>query len=149
MKKSSKQKENNIVKKIIENKYYILVVLIVLILTITTSFIVKNSLSNSEKIVYEIVDKNKNEFKNPKSLKVVSAKVCSDDYSIIRITANNSFGAEVTTSYYSNKGTLVTNNEVAKAVVEECFKKETSDYNSVQVLSKESLKKINKKLDRE
>lgn len=149
MKKSSKQKGNSIVKKIMENKYYILVVFIVLILTITTSLIVNNSLNGSEKVIYDIVDKNKNEFKNPKSLKVVSAKVCSNDYSIIRITANNSFGAEVTTTYYSNKGTLVTNNEVAKAVVEECFKKETNDYNSIQVLSKESLKKINKKLDKE
>lgn len=149
MKKSGKQKENIIVKKIMENKYYILIVFIVLILTITTSLIVNNSLNGSEKIIYNIVDKNKNEFKNPKSLKVVSAKVCSDDYSIIRITANNSFGAEVTTTYYSNKSTLVTNNEVAKAVVEECFKKETNDYNSIQVLSKESLKKINKKLDKE
>lgn len=149
MKKSSKQKGNSIVKKIMENKYYILVVFIVLILTITTSLIVKNSLNSSEKIIYNIVDKNKNEFKNPKSLRVVYAKVCSDDYSIIRITANNSFGAETTDTYYANKGTLVDNDSVAKEVANQCLEKELKDYDSVSVLSEDSLKKINKKLGKE
>ena len=85
MKKFSKVK-NDILKKITENKYYILVVFIVLIITIVSVGLINNKLNDQEQKLYDIIENNKNDFKNPKSLKVVSAKICNDDYSIIRIT---------------------------------------------------------------
>lgn len=143
MKKFSKVK-NDILKKITENKYYILVVFIVLIITIVSVGLINNKLNDQEQKLYDIIENNKNDFKNPKSLKVVSAKICNDDYSIIRITANNSFGAETTETYYFNKTTLTTDELVAKAVSEKCFEEELNNYDSVAILSKDSLNKVNK-----
>ena len=74
----------------------------------------------------------------------MSAKICNKDYSIIKITANNSFGAEVTNIYYLNKTTLTTDKLVAKAVSEKCFEEELNNYDSVVVLSKDSINKVNK-----
>ena len=103
-----------------------------------------NRLNKSEQKLYDIIEKNKSSFKNPQSLKVVSAKICNDDYSIIKITANNSFGAETTDIYYLNKTTLTTDKLVARAVSEKCFEEELNNYDNVAVLSKDSIDKVNK-----
>jgi uncharacterized pyridoxamine 5'-phosphate oxidase family protein len=141
-------KSKGVIKRLNENKLYIIIVFIVAIITFVCVYGSNKTLNNSEKIVYEVVNKNKNTFKNPESLKLVSAKVCSKDYLIIRITANNSFGAETTDDYYVNQNTLTTSDTVAEAVVKKCFEEEKNNYDNVVVLSNKSTKKINSKLGR-
>lgn len=127
-----------------KNNYYYFVVIIVLIITSVSVYLINNKLNESEQKLYNIIKNNKNAFKNPQSLKVVSAKICSDDYSIIQITANNSYGAETTDIYYLNKNTLTNSEAVAKVVSEKCFEQELNNYDNVIVLSKDSIDKINK-----
>lgn len=139
--KSKKKKIN--IKGLIKNNYYFLIVVLVLIATYFTVNTINNSLNTSEQKLFDIVEENKNTFKNPQSIKVVSAKICNNDYSIISITANNSFGAETTDTYYVNKNTMTTDEVVSKAVAKKCFEEELNNYNSVMVLSKNSISKIN------
>lgn len=142
--KSKKKKINTI--SFIKNNYYFLIVVMILIFVCFTVDIVNNSLNTSEQKLLDIIEENKNTFKNPESLKVVSAKICNDDYSIIEITANNSFGAETTDIYYVNKETMTTNELVAKAVAEQCYKEELENYDNVIVLSDKSISKVNKQV---
>ena len=137
--------ENNKNKLIVnlKNNYYFLIVILVLIITVTSVFLINKKLNKSEQKLYDIIENNRSSFKNPKSLKIVSAKICNDEYSIIRITANNSFGAETTDTFYLNKTTLSTDESVAKAVSEKCFNEELNNYNSVIILSKDSITKVN------
>ena len=140
------KKERINIKSFIKNNYYFLIVILLLIATCLTVTMVNSKLNKSEKKLLNIIEKNKNTFKNPESLKVVSAKICNDDYSIIKITANNSFGAETTDTYYVNKETMTTNELVAKAVAEQCYKEELENYDSVIVLSDKSISKVNKQV---
>lgn len=144
MKKAKNENNKNCIIPFLKNNYYFLIVFIVLIITILSVNIMNSKLSKSEQKLYDIIENNKSSFKNPESLKVVSAKICNKDYSIIKITANNSFGAEVTNIYYLNKTTLTTDKLVAKAVSEKCFEEELNNYDSVVVLSKDSINKVNK-----
>ena len=130
----------------LRNNYYYFIVILVLIITVICVTINNNKLNKNESIIYNDVLKNRGDFKSPESVKVVSVRVCDKDYSIIKISANNSYGAETTTTYYHNKQTLSTDSLVAKAVVEKCFTEELTDYNSVVVLSSDSISKINKYL---
>lgn len=141
----SKKKKINIIN-FIKNNYYFLIVITILIVVCFTVNIVNNSLNTSEQKLLDIVEKKKNDFKNPESLKVLSAKICNDDYSIIEITANNSFGAETTDIYYVNKNVMTTDETVAKAVAEQCYNEELENYDNVIVLSDKSISKINKQL---
>lgn len=140
------KKERINIKSFIKNNYYFLIVILLLIATCFTVTMVNSKLNKSEKKLLNIIEKNKNTFKNPESLKVVSAKICNDDYSIIKITANNSFGAETTDTYYVNKETMTTNELVAKAVAEQCYKEELENYDNVIVLSDKSISKVNKQV---
>lgn len=141
--KVSKKKVNNIIK----NNYYFIVVLAVLIITVVSILIINNNLTKKEKIAFDIVSNVKSQFKNPDGVKIVSAKICGEDYGIVRISSTNSFGGIVTDDYYINKETLSlgTSHEAA-GVVDECFAMEEKDYDSVYVLSSNSISKINKKL---
>ena len=144
MKKSNNKDKKNKIIEFLKNNYYFFIVIIVLIITSIYVYSTNNKLSESEQKLYNIIENNKNAFKNPQSLKVVSAKICSDDYSIIQITANNSYGAETTDIYYLNKNTLTDSEIVAKVVSEKCFEQELNNYDNVIVLSKNSIDKINK-----
>ena len=146
MKKTNNK--NNVIN-FFKNNYYYFVVIIVLIITSVSVYLINNELNESEQKLYNIIENNKNAFKNPQSLKVVSAKICSDDYSIIQITANNSYGAETTDIYYLNKNTLTNSETVAKVVSEKCFEQELNNYDNVIVLSKDSIDKINKLVEGE
>ena len=96
MKKTNNKESKNTITTFLKSNYYFLIVFIVLVITIISVNLMNNRLNKSEQKLYDIIEKNKSSFKNPQSLKVVSAKICNDDYSIIKITANNSFGAETT-----------------------------------------------------
>ena len=133
-------------KKSKENIFCFLVIIIVLILTIISVCFISKKLSKSEQKLYEIIENNKTTFKDPRSLKVISAKICSSDYSIIKITANNSYGAATTETYYLNKNTLMTDKYVAKIVAKKCFNEQLNNYDKVIVLSKKSIDKVNKLL---
>lgn len=144
MKKTNNKESKNTITTFLKSNYYFLIVFIVLVITIISVNLMNNRLNKSEQKLYDIIEKNKSSFKNPQSLKVVSAKICNDDYSIIKITANNSFGAETTDIYYLNKTTLTTDKLVARAVSEKCFEEELNNYDNVAVLSKDSIDKVNK-----
>lgn len=141
-----KKKKDNKILKLLKNNFYFLIVILIGIVTFITVNQINNKLSEPEQKLLDIIEENKNTFKNPESLKVVSAKICNDDYSIIEITANNSFGAETTDIYYVNKETMTTNELVAKAVVEQCYKEELENYDNVIVLSDKSISKVNKQV---
>lgn len=138
------QKEKNKYTSFICNNYYFFIVILVLVTTILVVNIINNKLNESEQKLYNIIEENKNTFKNPQSLIIVSAKICNDDYSIIRITANNSFGAETTDTYYVNKNVITMDETIAKAVSKKCFEEELNNYESVSVLSDKSISKVNK-----
>lgn len=138
------KKENNKYTNFICNNYCFFIVILVLVITILVVNVVNNKLSKSEQKLYNIIEENKKTFKNPQSLKIVSAKICNDDYSIIRITANNSFGAETTDTYYVNKNIITMDETIAKAVSKKCFEEELNNYESVSVLSDKSISKVNK-----
>ena len=141
-----KKNKSNYKMLLKENKYYLVAILVVFVITTISVICVNNSLNSEEKLIYNVVSKNKEMFKNPESLKIVSAKVCNENYLMIRITANNSYGAETTETYYVNKHTLTDDDLVSKVVVEKCFKEELNNYDDVKVLSNISIKKLNKKL---
>ena len=141
-----KKKKDNKILKLLKNNFYFLVVILIGIVTLITVNQVNNKLSEPEQKLLDIIEKKKNDFKNPESLKVLSAKICNDDYSIIKITANNSFGAETTDIYYVNKNVMTTDETVAKAVAEQCYNEELKTYDNVIVLSDKSISKINKQL---
>ena len=141
-----KKKKDNKILKLLKNNFYFLIVILIGIVTFITVNQINNKLSEPEQKLLDIIEENKNTFKNPESLKVVSAKICNDDYSIIEITANNSFGAETTDIYYVNKETMTTNELVAKAVDEQCYKEELENYDNVIVLSDKSISKVNKQV---
>lgn len=123
---------------------------IIIIISVVFSYLLinksKNKLNNEEKNIYESMLIAKNNFKNPESIKMVSVKYCNNDFSIIGITANNSYGAAVTHIYYKNKNVITTSSDVAKIVSEECFKTELESYDNVKKLSRNSIEKINNKL---
>ena len=129
-----KKKKDNKILKLLKNNFYFLIVILIGIVTFITVNQINNKLSEPEQKLLDIIEENKNTFKNPESLKVVSAKICNDDYSIIEITANNSFGAETTDIYYVNKETMTTNELVAKAVAEQCYKEECNTYNGLVLI---------------
>ena len=141
-----KKKKDNKILKLLKNNFYFLIVILIGIVTFITVNQINNKLSEPEQKLLDIVEKKKNDFKNPESLKVLSAKICNDDYSIIEITANNSFGAETTDIYYVNKNVMTTDETVAKAVAEQCYNEELENYDNVIVLSDKSISKINKQL---
>lgn len=141
-----KKKKDNKILKLLKNNFYFLIVILMGIVTFITVNQINNKLSEPEQKLLDIVEKKKNDFKNPESLKVLSAKICNDDYSIIEITANNSFGAETTDIYYVNKNVMTTDETVAKAVAEQCYNEELENYDNVIVLSDKSISKINKQL---
>lgn len=141
-----KKKKDNKILKLLKNNFYFLIVILIGIVTFITVNQINNKLSEPEQKLLDIVEKKKNDFKNPESLKVLSAKICNDDYSIIEITANNSFGAETTDIYYVNKNVMTTDETVAKAVAEQCYNEELENYDKVIVLSDKSISKINKQL---
>lgn len=141
-----KKKKDNKILKLLKNNFYFLIVILIGIVTLITVNQVNNKLSEPEQKLLDIIEKKKNDFKNPESLKVLSAKICNDDYSIIKITANNSFGAETTDIYYVNKNVMTTDETVAKAVAEQCYNEELKNYDNVIVLSDKSISKINKQL---
>lgn len=141
-----KKKKDNKILKLLKNNFYFLIVILIGIVTFITVNQINNKLSEPEQKLLDIIEENKNTFKNPESLKVVSAKICNDDYSIIEITANNSFGAETTDIYYVNKETMTTNELVAKAVAEQCYKEELENYDNVIVLLDKSISKVNKQV---
>lgn len=141
-----KKKKDNKILKLLKNNFYFLIVILIGIVTFITVNQINNKLSEPEQKLLDIIEENKNTFKNPESLKVVSAKICNDDYSIIEITANNSFGAETTDIYYVNKETMTTNELVAKAVAEQCYTEELENYDNVIVLSDKSISKVNKQV---
>ena len=143
--KTNKKNSNKLVE-LLKNNYYFLIVIVVLIIVVVFVPVINNKLNKSEQMLYNIIEEGKDTFKNPQSLKVVSAKICSDEYSIIRITANNSYGAETTDTYYVNKTVITTDVLVSKEVAEKCFEEELNNYNSVVVLSKKSIEKVNNKL---
>ncbi len=138
------KRERNKFTNFICNNCCFLIVILVLATTILVVNVVNNRLSKSEQKLYDIIEENKNTFKNPQSLRIVSAKICNDDYSIIRITANNSFGAETTDTFYVNKKVMTKDETIAKAVAKKCFEEELSNYDSVSVLSEKSISKVNK-----
>ena len=141
-----KKKKDNKILKLLKNNFYFLIVILIGIVTFITVNQINNKLSEPEQKLLDIVEKKKNDFKNPESLKVLSAKICNDDYSIIKITANNSFGAETTDIYYVNKETMTTIELVAKAVADQCYNEELENYDNVIVLSDKSISKVNKQL---
>ena len=141
-----KKKKDNKILKLLKNNFYFLIVILIGIVTFITVNQINNKLSEPEQKLLDIIEENKNTFKNPESLKVVSAKICNEDYSIIEITANNSFGAETTDIYYVNKNVMTTDETVAKAVAEQCYNEELENYDNVIVLSDKSISKINKQL---
>lgn len=143
--KTNKKNSNKLVE-LLKNNYYFLIVIVVLIIVVVFVPVINNKLNKSEQMLYNIIEEGKDTFKNPQSLKVVSAKICSDEYSIIRITANNSYGAETTDTYYVNKTVITNDILVSKEVAEKCFEEELNNYNSVVVLSKKSIEKVNNKL---
>ena len=133
-----KKKKDNKILKLLKNNFYFLIVILIGIVTFITVNQINNKLSEPEQKLLDIIEENKNTFKNPESLKVVSAKICNDDYSIIEIT-----GPDI---YYVNKETMTTNELVAKAVAEQCYKEELENYDNVIVLSDKSISKVNKQV---
>ncbi len=124
---------------------------VIIIISIVMSYILinksKNDLGKEEKNIYEALLSDKNNFKNPESIKVIYVKYCNDTYSIVGITANNSYGATTNETFFKNKNVFSTDSNVIKTVGEECFKIETENYNKVKVLSKDALTRINNKLN--
>lgn len=57
-----------------------------------------NKLSGVEQKIYNAVDNEKSNFKNPASVEIQSVKICGD-YATIMISATNSFGAIVPSKY--------------------------------------------------
>ena len=130
----------------------IIIYSIIIIISIILSYLLidrsKNKLGEEEKNIYEALLIDKNNFKNPESIKVIYVKYCNNQYSIVGITANNSYGATSSETYFKNKNVFSTDNNAIKTVSEECFKIETESYNKVKVLSKTALTRINNKLNR-
>lgn len=134
-------------KDILRDNYYFIIVFVILIITLCGIFLSRNILSTNEKKAYLMIKNVKNEFKNPDAVKVLSAKICNDDYGIFKISSTNGFGGTVTSYYYINKGTLSDKDDAAASgVVDKCFELEKNKYDSVFVLSEKSINKVNKKL---
>lgn len=133
-----------------ERRKIIIVYSVIIIITVLFSYLLisnsKNKLSSEEKNIYETLLVEKKNFKNPDAIKVVYVKYCNDDYSIVEITGDNSFGGPGNETYFKNKKTLYTDNNVEKIVSEECFKNEMENYDKVKILSKDALERINNKL---
>lgn len=70
------------------------IVLLLMIVIISSS----NKLSDVEQKIYNAVENEKSNFKNPASVKIQSVKICGD-YATIMISATNSFGAIVSSKY--------------------------------------------------
>lgn len=135
-----------------EKKEIILIAIysMIIIISLVFSYLLinnnKNKLNYEEKNIYESILLEKNNFKNPESIKILSVKYCNEDYSIIWLTADNSYGASTTDIYFKNKNVITNFSYVAKVVSDECFKIELENYDSVKKLSKESIAKINNRL---
>lgn len=144
---TKKTKKSINVVEVLKENYYFAIVLGVLLLCIIIVGISNNTLNKTEKQAYDVVYGIKNKFKNPEALKIIDIKLCNNEYAIIKASSTNSFGGIVTSDYYINKGTMSMNDDKsANGVVDKCFELEKNNYQSVHVLSKKSIAKINKKL---
>ena len=73
-----KKKKDNKILKLLKNNFYFLIVILIGIVTFITVNQINNKLSEPEQKLLDIIEENKNTFKNPESLKVVSAKICNN-----------------------------------------------------------------------
>ncbi len=141
-----KIKKNNVLKILKENRNYLFVIVGTLFVTIIGVFLFNSLLNTNEKLIYDIITENEDIFNNPSTIKLESAKICSEDYSIITISASNSYGADVSDLFYVSKRKINSDEIISKKVAEECLNNEINNYDSVIILSDNSVKKINSKL---
>lgn len=142
-----KKKSTNQITIFFKNNYYFLIVIVVLILTIIGVNYAENKIQNSpndyEQKVYNIIKENEDTFRNATTIQVVNAKICSNDYAIIRISGQNAYGAIISNTMFYNQGTLTMYEDVATAVSKKCFEEEFNNYDNVVILSNSSISKVN------
>lgn len=129
----------------------IVVLFLVIVLEICGYFFIKTKLNAEETTVFNICYKVQPKFKNPATVKVVEATIYNNEYIILEMGGNNSFGAFVQSTYYIKDDTLYTkddNYEIAKEIINRCFEYEKEEKSNIVKLSEESINKINKKLER-
>lgn len=149
--------------KLVKNE--VMITSIVVLIIISSLFILlivqSNSMTKEEKSIYDSIVKNRNDFKDPSSVKLISAKYCSENSSTITINAKNSYGGygqEIYDVYKKNFLEEVDINDYEKdemqkyllraKIYEESIKhfNEDCDSDDVFYLSDKSIAKINKKL---
>lgn len=138
---------NNTSKK--NNILAILIIIIILIVGIFITYYNYNSLKAEEKIAYELIDKNKNKFKNPSSLKVLEITLYGKNYALVNIEGNNSFGSPVSSNYIIKDDVLYEvddTNPTIKQLAREIFEVQKSSTNKVIKFNSNSINKINRKL---
>ena len=143
-KKRKKIKSINKKKLILGNVFFGVIIVISVILFFSTSI-----LNENEKIIYNAVSKIQPKFKVPSSIEVSEVKLCGNEYAILNIGGENSFGAINTETYYlhdNNLYQLSDSKHETIEIVEACFKLEKNNSDELVILSNKSVNKINKKL---
>ncbi len=136
-----------------KNKKSIIVIVIlclVIVLEICGYFFIKAKLNTEETTVFDVCYKAQTKFKNPATVKVVEATIYNNEYIILEIGGNNSFGAFVQSTYYVKDNTLYTkddNYEIAREIINKCFEYEKEYNTNIVKLSEKSINKINQKLE--
>jgi hypothetical protein len=143
--------------KKLDNKKKIIIIGIICIGILVIILMAFNCLNKEEKAIYENIYAEQTNFKDPSSVKVISGKIC-DNLAIVKIGANNSYGAMTTNSYLIildqeekvlfDLDTDSNSSEDELKISYEAYKLylacETT--NDEKQLSENSIKKINKKL---
>lgn len=142
-------KEKN--AKSIKNGIIILILVIFIIFEIIGIIMQNGKLNSEEKVVLDLISSKQNDFKNPSTVKVVEATVYDEKYVVLKIGANNAFGAFVSDTYYVKDNTLYTkdnNYKISKEIVEKCFEYEMNDSQKIVKLNDSSINKINNELEK-
>lgn len=95
------------IKKGSSNIVLSFIVGIIIIILLIVLIISKGSLSKEEKAIFDSIVENKNDFKDPSSVKLLSATYCSEKSLILTINAKNSYGGYVQDTYYVYNGNLL------------------------------------------
>lgn len=133
-----------------KNIIIIVILCIIIVLEIVGYFVIQGCMNLEEKEVFDICHKVQTKFKNPATVRIVEATVFNNDYIILEIGGNNSFGAFVQSTYYIKDNTLYTKNdnyEIAKEIINKCFEYEKENSSKIVKLNQNSINKINKKLE--
>lgn len=137
--------------KSIKNGIIILILVIFIIFEIIGIIMQNGKLNSEEKVVLDLISSKQNDFKNPSTVKVVEATVYDEKYVVLKIGANNAFGAFVSDTYYVKDNTLYTkdnNYKISKEIVEKCFEYEMNDSQKIVKLNDSSINKINNELEK-